>query len=32
MAVRRVVEAELDARDVKTGATSGRKLSHMLHD
>uniref|UniRef100_J3N8E2 DNA replication licensing factor MCM2 n=1 Tax=Oryza brachyantha TaxID=4533 RepID=J3N8E2_ORYBR len=32
MADRRAAEAELDARDVRTGATADRKLPRMLHD
>lgn len=32
MADRRAAEAELHARDVRTGATADRKLPRMLHD
>lgn len=32
MADRRAAEAELDAREVRTGATADRKLPRMLHD
>ena len=32
MADRRAAEAELDARDVRSGAAAGRKLTRMLHD
>jgi len=32
MADRRAAEAELDARDVRTGAAVERKLPRMLHD
>jgi len=32
MADRRAAEAELDARDVRTGAAAERKLPRMLHD
>ena len=32
MADRRAAEAELHARDVRTGVTADRKLPRMLHD
>ncbi|KAG0529697.1 hypothetical protein BDA96_05G120300 [Sorghum bicolor] len=32
MADRRAAEAELDARDVRSGTAAGRKLPQMLHD
>jgi len=32
IADRRAAEAELDARDVRTGAAADRKLPRMLHD